>query len=400
MSGKTKKTGKEVKKTQVDENQLRKELRNQEKMNNKFTNEKIDESTIDTVDLSLKPAKEIRLGGIEGGATHSTLIVIDGEGNKLTEIKGPGTNHWALGMQETAARISGMIDNAKEELHLPESLPFDCVGLTLSGCEEEETNKAVSETLLKEFPNASRAYFVGSDTLGSIKTGLSDGGVVLIAGTGSNALLINPDGSTHGCGGWGHMIGDEGGAFWIAHRACKYVFDDIDGLAKAPHSINYIWSAMKNFFHVTERHQMLRHLYGEFQKSQFALFTKEIVTGCEKDDSLCLLVFEDTGKILAKHVEAVYKKAHNDLKLAEGGLKVVCVGSVWKSWKFMKKGFIEEIHKEQIIDELTLLLLTTSSAWGACYLAAEKIDCSSVRKIYENNADVIYHYKRNNTGCP
>lgn len=66
MSGKTKKTGKEVKKTQVDENQLRKELRNQEKMNNKFTNEKIDESTIDTVDLSLKPAKEIRLGGIEG----------------------------------------------------------------------------------------------------------------------------------------------------------------------------------------------------------------------------------------------------------------------------------------------------------------------------------------------
>lgn len=68
---------------------------------------------------------------------------------------------------------------------------------------------------------------------------------------------------------------------------------------------------MKNFFHVTERHQMLRHLYGEFQKSQFALFTKEIVTGCEKDDSLCLLVFEDTGKILAKHVEAVYKKAHN-----------------------------------------------------------------------------------------
>lgn len=82
--------------------------------------------------------------------------------------------------------------------------------MTLSGCEQEESNQKLKDGLLERYPECSKNYFVGSDTLGSLAVAHENGGMVLIAGTGSNALLINPDGSQRNCGGWGFLISDEG----------------------------------------------------------------------------------------------------------------------------------------------------------------------------------------------
>lgn len=100
--------------------------------------------------------------------------------------------------------------------------------MTLSGCEQEESNQKLKEELLERYPEIAKDYLVGSDTLGSLAVAHENGGMVLIAGTGSNALLINPDGSQHNCGGWGFLISDEGSG--NKTKNCYAFFDKISNL--------------------------------------------------------------------------------------------------------------------------------------------------------------------------
>ena len=53
-------------------------------------------------------------------------------------------------------------------------------------------------------------------------------GVVVIAGTGSVAYGVN-GGRSHRVGGWGYLLGDEGGAVWIALKALQQVMWGYDG---------------------------------------------------------------------------------------------------------------------------------------------------------------------------
>jgi N-acetylglucosamine kinase-like BadF-type ATPase len=54
-------------------------------------------------------------------------------------------------------------------------------------------------------------------------------GVALVAGTGSSAFGIGPDGRTASAGGWGYLLGDEGSAFAVGRDAVRAVLRADDG---------------------------------------------------------------------------------------------------------------------------------------------------------------------------
>jgi N-acetylglucosamine kinase len=122
------------------------------------------------------------------------LIIANQNGEVVAKVNGDGTNHWMVGIPEVGRRIAAMSKEAKQMANIPESVKYKCIGLSLSGCEHETTNANLEREMRKEFPDLSENYVVCSDTLGSIFTVSNLGGMVVIAGTGSNAFLRNPNG--------------------------------------------------------------------------------------------------------------------------------------------------------------------------------------------------------------
>lgn len=166
--------------------------------------------------------------GVDGGGTRSCALAVDAQGRKLAAVEGPPGLVDPQEPSATAAVVAELARRAAQSAGTP--LPLEGLWAGLAGAGQEGPRRAVEAAL--EAAGVARRIGVGTDVEAARADAFGEGpGILLVAGTGSVALAVNPRGERVTVGGWGSALDDEGSGYRIGLDGLRAVVRSADGRA-------------------------------------------------------------------------------------------------------------------------------------------------------------------------
>jgi N-acetylglucosamine kinase-like BadF-type ATPase len=159
--------------------------------------------------------------GIDGGGTKTHCIVANTQGEILYECTGAASNLFVQGMEIVSETILSLIEKCKNQLNFSYS-DVKIILLGTSGAGRKNDALKLEKTFVEYSSHHSIKlnYFkVESDAAIALEGAFSGKpGSILIAGTGSILFCKDNEGRTHRVGGFGKLLGDEGGGYAIGKK--------------------------------------------------------------------------------------------------------------------------------------------------------------------------------------
>ena len=161
--------------------------------------------------------------GIDAGGTKTVCLLANAEGAILATAEGGGANLQASGELAVEKVLHDVMDRALDG----HDVRPDAICLGIAGVDRPRDADAV-RSIMRRIGFKSRVLVV-NDALIALTAGAgAKPGVVIIAGTGSIAYGRDAVGRAARAGGWGYLLGDEGGGFWIGRAALAAVVRQFD----------------------------------------------------------------------------------------------------------------------------------------------------------------------------
>ncbi len=164
--------------------------------------------------------------GLDAGGTKTVGLLADATGRVVARARGEGANllvHGELAVEKVVYQLL-------EDLR-PEG-PITAVCLGIAGV-DRPGQRELLHAMLRRLGLRENVTIVHDAHIALVAGAHEALGVVVVAGTGSIAYAVAPDGTTARSGGWGYLLGDEGSAYWLGHAAVRLGIRAADGRGPA-----------------------------------------------------------------------------------------------------------------------------------------------------------------------
>lgn len=286
--------------------------------------------------------------GVDGGGTKTEAVAYNLEGEVLkTSLKG-----FANLLNGKKEALNNIVDSIKELIDELGKEELKGVYLGIAGMEVGDNTKYILDAVKETFDIEASLMNDGELALKAMLKG--EDGILVIAGTGSIVFGIN-DGKVARCGGWGHLLGDEGSGYKISIDALKNIlFEEDNSLEKSDLSL-----AIMKEFNWNSVDDIVEFVYSS-SKDEVAKVAPIVSKFAEAGDSFSIGILEKEAIALAKTTQNVYEK------LGFEKCSIGLVGGVVRKSKIMRETFEkclnEHINVIDFIDE------SVSAAKGAYYI--------------------------------
>ena len=302
--------------------------------------------------------------GVEGGGTKTAWILVERSGDELN-ILDQGTLPSSNFRLATPDRLRAIFSELPKQI--------DRAGVFLAGCGTAEDRHSLSNLCAEIWPGAK--ILTGSDRDSGLAAALGHGdGIVVNAGSGSSVTGRRGD-RIENAGGWGHILGDTGGGYFISIRALRLILREYDlhrGEVQLTAKILHARS-LNNLDELVRWAQTA-------DKMEIATLAPVVFEAAASGDVRVMEIIEEGALVLCEYTEAVASRLH---LLAP---KVMLLGGLFHRDSIYTHAFRRRLKKN--LPDARVATAERAPELGAAWLAAEMDELTKVRaKPAENKID-------------
>jgi N-acetylmuramic acid 6-phosphate etherase len=311
-----------------------------------------------------------RILGVEGGGTKTAWVLVQ-------PVAGIGDPGWEFRVID-----QGKLPPSNFRLTTPERLrvifaelpkQIDRAGVFLAGCATEEDRRSLKQICLEIWRNAK--IVTGSDRDSGLAAALDRGdGIVVNAGSGSSATGRRGE-RIERAGGWGHILGDAGGGYFLSIQALRLILREHDlhrgeirFAAKILHALS-----------LNNLDELVRWVQTA-DKMDIAMLAPVVFEAANEGDARMMEIIEEGARVLCEYTEAVASGLH---LLAP---KVALIGGLFYRDSIYTHAFRRRLKKN--LPDARVAVAESAPELGAAWLASELCDRAAVRpKLSETEID-------------